>query len=62
MKNTKKLLALLLAFAMCLGLLAGCNKQPNADATATPGNSDGQPDDSQSRSEERFSRNAETDG
>lgn len=52
MKNTKKLLALLLAFAMCLGLLAGCNKQPNADATATPGNSDGQPDDSQSPSDE----------
>lgn len=52
MKNTKKLLALLLAFAMCFGLLAGCSKQPNADATATPGNSDAQPGGSQNPSDE----------
>lgn len=46
MKNTKKLLALLLALAMCFGMLSGCSK-PNADATDAPQNSDSQPTDSQ---------------
>ena len=34
MKNAKKLLALLLALVMCVGLLAGCNNNP---ATSDPG-------------------------
>ena len=33
MKNAKKLLALLLALVMCVGLLAGCNNNP---ATSDP--------------------------
>ena len=41
MKNAKKLLALLLALAMCLGVFAGCNNsnstsEPASDATSTP--------------------------
>ena len=36
MKNAKKLLALLLALAMCVGLLAGCgNDQPAASDPGT---------------------------
>ena len=35
MRNTKKLLALLLAFAMCLGLLSGCGNK-TAEESSTP--------------------------
>ena len=42
MRNTKKLLALLLAFAMCLGLLSACGNK-DAEATDTPAPSDSQP-------------------
>ena len=42
MKNAKKLLALLLALVMCLGLLAGCNNSNSAStpADSTPSSSD----------------------
>ncbi|MDE6281161.1 MAG: ABC transporter substrate-binding protein, partial [Oscillospiraceae bacterium] len=40
MRNTKKLLALLLAFAMCLGLLSGCGKKAAEESNAP---SDSQP-------------------
>ena len=51
MRNTKKLLALLLAFAMCLGLLSGCGKK-DAVESGTPDPSDSQPVDSQTPSDE----------
>jgi len=37
MKNAKKLLALILAVVMCLGLVAGCAPAGDTDATPTPG-------------------------
>ena len=46
MRNTKKLLALLLAFAMCLGLLSGCGNK-TAEESSTPAPSDSQPETSQ---------------
>lgn len=36
MKNTKKILALLLAAAMCFGLMAGCGATKTATASASP--------------------------
>ncbi|MBD5098591.1 MAG: ABC transporter substrate-binding protein [Clostridiales bacterium] len=45
MKNAKKLLALLLALVMCLGMLSACGSKPNSDAdpTATPDSNASEP-------------------
>lgn len=51
MRNTKKLLALLLALAMCLGLLSSCGKKA-AEESDTPEPSDSQPVASQTPSDE----------
>lgn len=51
MRNTKKLLALLLALAMCLGLLSSCGKKA-AEESDTPEPSDSQPVESQTPSDE----------
>ena len=47
MRNTKKLLALLLAFVMCLGLLSGCGKKAAEESSAPEQPSDSQPVESQ---------------
>lgn len=52
MRNTKKLLALLLAFVMCLGLLSGCGKKAAEESSAPEQPSDSQPVESQGASGE----------